>query len=81
MPTTLLRVDRAEATDLARRVRNFLHAQPHPELQALQVEVRHDVVTVRGRVPSPYAQQLASDYCQRVAGVRRVVNETTVSNK
>jgi osmotically-inducible protein OsmY len=65
---------------LARRVRNFLSAQTLHDLQSLEVEVLHDVVTVRGQVPTPHFQQLASDYCRRVAGVRQVVNETTVSN-
>lgn len=77
MPTMSLRVDR-EQTELARRVRNFLHKQPDPQLQSLQVEVRHDVVVVRGSVANESTQRMASACCQRVAGVRRVVNETTV---
>jgi osmotically-inducible protein OsmY len=79
MASLLLRADRAETSDLARRVRNFLHAQSNPDLQTLQVEVKHDVVTLRGRVGSPHFQQLASETCRRVAGVRQVVNETTVA--
>jgi osmotically-inducible protein OsmY len=79
MPAVLLRADRAESSDLARRVRNFLHSQSNPDLRSLQVEVEHDVVTVRGCLPSPRFQALASEYCRRVAGVRQVVNETTVA--
>jgi len=76
MSTMTLRIDR-EQSDLARRVRNFLQTQ-QPELQDLEVEVDHDVVMVRGTVPTRAAQQLAGNCCQRVAGVRRVVNQTTV---
>ncbi len=77
MPAMTLRVDR-EDTDLARRVRNFLQKQIQPGLRALEVEVDHDVVVVRGNVSTHAAQQLAGHCCQRVAGVRRVVNETVV---
>jgi osmotically-inducible protein OsmY len=77
MPTMTLRID-CEQNELARRVRNFLHTQPNPELKALEVEVDHDVVVVRGTVASRSAQDLVGNCCRRVAGVRRVVNQTTV---
>lgn len=78
MSTLTLRVDRAEQHDLARRVRNFLHTQNHPEVQRLTVDVIDDVVHIRGNVTSQYARDLATICCQRVAGVRRVVNEILV---
>lgn len=77
MRTMTLRIDRQQ-NDLARRVKNFLHKQPQPELKALEVVVDHDVVVVRGKVSTTAAQNLVANCCQRVAGVRRVVNETTV---
>lgn len=77
MVTMTLRIDR-EQGDLARRVRNFLQKQADPALQTLEVEVNHDVVVLRGQVASPSTQRLASNCCQRVAGVRRVVDETTL---
>jgi osmotically-inducible protein OsmY len=78
MPTMTRRHD-AKQNDLARRVRNFLHKQSQ-DLHSLEVEADQDVIVVRGRVQTSSARQLAADCCQRVAGVRRVVNETTVAN-
>jgi osmotically-inducible protein OsmY len=84
MSLTTLRVDPAQSNpaqqDLARRVRIYLHTQAHPDAHRLAVEVDHDVVVVRGDVASEYARELASNCCQRVAGVRRVVNETTITS-
>jgi osmotically-inducible protein OsmY len=89
MSTTTLRVDPAPSDrspekcpqqDLARRVRIYLHTQSHPDAHRLAVEVANDVVVVRGHVASESARELASNCCRRVAGVRQVVNETTVSS-
>jgi osmotically-inducible protein OsmY len=77
MPSKALRVDRMPEHDLARRVRNFLHKQS-AAVRELDIEVAHDVVTVRGRVPTEYVRHLATHCCQRVAGVRSVVNEVEV---
>ena len=79
MATLTRRVDRGEPHDLARRVRNFLEKQT--ELSHLDVEVRHDEVIVRGRVTSDTARILITHCCQRVAGVRRVLNETVVDQR
>lgn len=80
MAVVSLRVDRSEVqNDLARRVRNFLSKQGHPGLQDVNVEVAADVVHVRGKACNLYARELATTCCQRVAGVRRVVNEMVVS--
>ena len=78
MPNTIVRIDRS--LDLAQRVRNFLRNQAHPDADQLIVDAQGDVVTVRGRVASESARQLAASCCQRVAGVRRVVNETEVGS-
>jgi osmotically-inducible protein OsmY len=77
MATMTLRLD-PEQSDLARRVKNFLHTQSCVELQRVEVEVRNDIVVLRGKLESQYARQLADNCCRRVAGVRRVLNETTV---
>ncbi len=77
MSTVTLRHD-PQQSDLARRVRIFLHKQC-AELRSLEVEVDKDVVVVRGRVPNTSAKRLASECCSRVAGVRHVVNEATVA--
>jgi osmotically-inducible protein OsmY len=81
MATVTRRIDLHAPNELARRVRNFLHTQTHKDLKRLEVEVHNDVVFLRGPVCSPAAQKLASDCCSRVAGVRRVVNETTLESK
>lgn len=75
---TLTRRHDPKQSDLARRVRNFLHKQS-AELHRVEVEVDHDTVVVKGSVPNTAARQLAETCCSRVAGVRRVVNEATVS--
>lgn len=81
MATLARRIDHHAPNELARRVKIFLHKQTHKDLKRLDVEVQNDVVVLRGPVCSPAARQLASDCCLRVAGVRRVVNETTLESK
>lgn len=78
MATLTLRLDRAEQHDLQRRVQNFLHKQTNPDVRTLTVKVSGDVVNIHGQVTSQYARDLATICCQRVAGVRRVVNEAVV---
>ena len=79
MSTMDVRIDPAQE-DLARRVRIYLHNQSHPDAHRLAVEVAHNIVVVRGDVASEYARELAGNCCQRVAGVRHVVNETTIDS-
>lgn len=65
--------------DLQRRVISFLAARYLPSLRQLQVEVHQGTVTIRGCVASFYEKQVAIHSCQRVAGVRNLVDAVDVS--
>lgn len=81
MPTLPLPVAPSLASDndeqLVRRVRNFLHG--NQVRGPLNVEARHGTVVLRGRVGSFYHRQLLVHGAQRVAGVRRVIDELDVA--
>jgi osmotically-inducible protein OsmY len=65
--------------DLQRRVISFLAGRYLPSLRTLQVDVHEGTVTLRGRVASFYEKQVAIHSCQRVAGVRHLVDAVDVS--
>jgi len=64
--------------DLKRRVSNFLATRQHARLLRLDVDVNDGIVTLQGRLASFYEKQLALSCCQRVAGVRQLVDEVEV---
>jgi osmotically-inducible protein OsmY len=61
--------------ELERNVRLYLVHAGHRPVRTLEVEAHDGVVTLRGRVPSFYARQLAIACARRVAGVRTVVDQ------
>ncbi len=63
-----------DRTELRRRVVRYLDQQGQTTLRGLEVDVVGQIVTLRGRVRSFYAKQLALNCCQRVAGVQQVVD-------
>lgn len=65
--------------DLQRRVVSFLAGRYLPSLRQLEVDVHEGIVTLRGRVTSFYEKQVAIHSCQRVAGVRKLVDAVDVS--
>lgn len=65
--------------DLKRRVISFLAGRYLPSLRQLQVDVEEGTVTIRGQVASFYEKQVAIHSCQRVAGVRKLVDAVDVS--
>ena len=65
--------------DLQRRVLTFLAGRYLPSLRSLQVEVHEGTVTLRGQVASFYEKQVAIHSCQRVAGVRHLVDAVDVA--
>ena len=65
--------------DLQRRVVSFLAGRYLPSLRQLEVDVQEGIVTLRGRVTSFYEKQVAIHSCQRVAGVRKLVDAVDVS--
>jgi hypothetical protein len=67
--------------DLARRVITFLATRHRPGLRLLHVEVRNGVVTLRGRVSTFYEKQLSALLAARVAGVVRLVDDVTVTQR
>ncbi|MFN0017648.1 MAG: BON domain-containing protein [Pirellulaceae bacterium] len=72
-----------EQTDddlLARNVVNFILPRVYPISNHVQVEANRGVVTLTGRVGSFYYKQLWLSGAQRVAGVRRVIDEIEVVN-
>lgn len=61
---------------LARRVRNFLWGRP--SLRRVTVDEEGDSIVLRGTVKCFYDKQLCIHGSQRVAGVRRLVDEIVV---
>jgi hypothetical protein len=64
--------------DLEQRIRSFLAGRNYPALQGLEIEVRQGVVSVSGHVDTFHEKQLATNCCQRVAGVLQVINNVDV---
>jgi osmotically-inducible protein OsmY len=65
--------------DLERRVVSYLAARYLPSLRQLHVSVQEGTVTLRGSVRSFYEKQIAIHSCQRVAGVRRLIDAVDVA--
>jgi osmotically-inducible protein OsmY len=63
---------------LARNVRNFVLGRIQPASNQVHVEADCGTVTLKGHVGSFYQKQLWLHGAQRVAGVRRVVDELDV---
>jgi osmotically-inducible protein OsmY len=68
----------SEDDHLARNVRNFILPRVYPTSNHVHVEACRGVVTLTGRVGSFYFKQLWLSGAQRVAGVRRVIDEIEV---
>lgn len=68
-----------EGSDLTRRIEDSLHETGYSHLRNLHWCVVEGVVTLRGRLPSYFAKQLAQSAVARVMGVDRVVNEIEVA--
>ena len=66
--------------DLERRVLGFLAGRFIPALRRLAIEAEGGVVTVRGQVSSFYEKQVALHCCQRVAGVRELIDAVDVES-
>jgi len=64
--------------ELQGRVGRFLAERHVPALRRLKVEARDGTVTLRGRVGTFYEKALGARCCQRVAGVRRIVDAVSV---
>lgn len=69
----------AADNDLQRRVSNHLASRYLPALRRLQVCVQNGAVTLRGSTSSFYERQVAIHCCQRVAGVRQLIDEINVA--
>jgi osmotically-inducible protein OsmY len=65
--------------DLRRRVSQYLFERHRPGLRQLSVEADAGTVTLRGKVGSFYEKQLCQNICRRVAGVRQVVDQVSVT--
>jgi len=65
--------------ELERRLVSFLLQRQIPALRRISVAVSNGIVTLQGRVQSFYERQLCLNCCQRVAGVRRLVDQIEVA--
>ena len=68
----------ANDAELKERICTFLHQRGEIPLKKLRVDVCDGHVVIAGRVRTYYQKQLAGHCCQRVAGVRNLVNNVTV---
>ena len=64
--------------NLERRIANFLWQRRVPSLQHVEVEVTNGTAVLQGTVRSFYEKQLCLNCCQRVAGVRRIIDKLEV---
>ena len=64
--------------DIEDRVKAAFAGLTLPCLKRLEVGVRDGIAFLDGRVPNFYQRQLAIHACQRVAGVREVVDSIEV---
>ncbi|MFO0868970.1 MAG: BON domain-containing protein [Pirellulales bacterium] len=78
MPELVQVGERADG-ELQRQVLDFLFQRQMPALRSIQVAVCNGIVTLRGRVRSFYERQLCLSCCQRVAGVRQLVDQIEVA--
>jgi len=65
--------------DLKRRVSRYLADRQVPALRKLDIEVAEGKVTLRGEVRSFYHKALSIGCCQRVAGVRQIIDAVSVA--
>lgn len=74
MPEMLtMSVEHADG-DLERRVVSTLMERQVPALRQITVAVSNGIVTLKGRVQSFYVRQLCLICCQRIVGVRKLVD-------
>jgi osmotically-inducible protein OsmY len=71
--------DALEDEEIERRVRLYLAHAGHRPVQILTVEAHDGVITLRGKVPSYHARQVAVACAQRVAGVRGINDQIKAS--
>jgi osmotically-inducible protein OsmY len=75
----LVALEEAELNQsLVQQVKHVLHVLHIPALRSLDVQVKNNIVTLRGRVRSFYHRQVARTAIARVPGVTRVVDELEV---
>ena len=67
--------------DVHLRVCSFLQSRHFPAFRQLGVHVEHGIVTLTGQVCSYYEKQVAITSCQRVAGVRSLIDCIIVSER
>lgn len=65
--------------DLKRRIDAFLATRDLFAVHFISVEVSEQTILLRGVASTDYARQLAQGCVQRVAGVRRVINQVIVA--
>lgn len=80
MPLVMSAGNRTSDLDLERRVLNYLAGRFMPALRRLAIEAEGGIVTVRGQVSSFYEKQIALHCCQRVAGVRELIDAVDVES-
>ena len=64
--------------DLRRRVEHTLGQHHYPALLQIEVEADDGIVILEGRLATFYEKQVCLSLCQRVAGVKRVIDHIEV---
>ncbi|MFO0816770.1 MAG: BON domain-containing protein [Pirellulales bacterium] len=78
MPEMMMISAEQEDGELERRLISFLTERQIPSLRRVSVAVKNGIVTLSGQVRSFYERQLCLACCQRVAGVRQLVDQIEV---
>jgi osmotically-inducible protein OsmY len=69
----------ARILKIAEAATERLRSSPYAALKSVLCESEHDILYLRGRLPSFYHKQLAQEAVAKVRGVTQVVNEIEVA--
>lgn len=78
VPDQPLTVEVSRGSSLFERVRRRLTQSPYHAVRRVNIEERHGVLTLSGRLPNYYQKQMAQTTVAKVEGVTKIVNRIDV---
>lgn len=79
VPEKTLSLEAPRGNSLSERVRRRLTQSPYHAVRRVNVEERHGVLTLSGRLPNFYQKQMAQTAAAKVEGVIGIVNRIDVA--
>lgn len=80
VPDQPLSLEVPRISSLSERVRRRLTQSPYYAVRRVNVEERHGVLTLSGRLPNYYQKQIAQAAAAKVEGVTQIVNRIDVAD-